>query len=207
MCGATGQQKQISDEQNAFYQEMTSEYKTVFGEDQSILKNLTDTFSPILAKGPNQEGFSPEEKAPLQTQINETSADNFRQSSDALDSELSAEGGGNQFLPSGGNNQLKEELVSANADQRSRDELNATEADFSAGKSLFDEAARALGSTAGLLNPIGMAGATTGAGSAASETANEIAQADNSVFGSIMGGIGGIAGNALGEGGIITKHV
>jgi hypothetical protein len=206
MCGASSDQKQISAEQDAFYAEMTSEYKTVFAEDQGILKNLTDTFTPILEKGPGQEGFTEQEKSAIQTQINETNAGNFKDAERGLEQNIAARNGGNEFLPSGADNELRGEVASAFAGQRSSDELKAIEADYSAGSDMFKEAARALGSTAGLLNPIGMSSATTSSGEAASKTASDIAAADNSVFSSITGALGGVAGAALGEGGIASGH-
>jgi len=47
MCGATQQQKDITNEQSQFYQNLTSQYNTVFGQDQAITGALTSAFQPI----------------------------------------------------------------------------------------------------------------------------------------------------------------
>src|ERR1035437_10246014 len=43
-CGASGAQTQLSVEQNAFYQELTSAYSTAFAGQQAILSSLTSEF-------------------------------------------------------------------------------------------------------------------------------------------------------------------
>ena len=68
MCGASGQQKDIEAQQAAFYKQLTQEYGITFGESQGILKSLTAAFEPILKAGPNQQGFSAEELANLNSQ-------------------------------------------------------------------------------------------------------------------------------------------
>lgn len=199
MCGGPTQQQQtLSNEQNAFYAEMTKEYSTIFAEDQSILTNLTNVFTPILNAGPDQEGFGPNEKSAIQSQINEGNAGNFKDAQKQLETSFAAKGGGDSFLPSGSEASLEESLVSGAEAERSREELTATEADYATGRQNFTNAEEALGMVSGRLNPASFATSTTGAGSAASQTANEIAQESNSVWGDVFGALGGIAGSSLG---------
>ena len=62
MSGPSSQQLQLQDEQMQFYQQGQQESQTAFSEQQDLLKQMEQVYSPILAKGPNQEGFSGEEK-------------------------------------------------------------------------------------------------------------------------------------------------
>jgi hypothetical protein len=58
MSGPSAAQQQLQTEQADFYQQAIQQQETTYGEDQSILKMMTGIYEPILAKGPNQEGFS-----------------------------------------------------------------------------------------------------------------------------------------------------
>lgn len=202
MCGGpSSTQQQLQTEQANFYSTLTQEYSTVFGETQGILSELTNTFEPILAKGPNQEGFSPEEKANLNTQAIEGTAQNFNQANTALNEKLAAEGGGDEFLPSGAKEQLNEELSASSSAEQSREESTILSEDYAAGKQQFDEAAAVLaGQEAGVGSAAAnFAGATTGAGSSAEKTASDIASEENSWLTPVMGAVGGILGGAAGN--------
>ena len=69
MCGASSQQKQIEQAQSNYYNTLTQQANQIFGYASSIFNELQSTFAPILAKGPNQEGFSDAEKQNLNNEI------------------------------------------------------------------------------------------------------------------------------------------
>jgi hypothetical protein len=195
MCGATNQQKDLEAKQAAFYDTMTKDYQTVFGESQAILGKLTKAFQPIVDAGPNQRGFSDAERADLHTQSTEGVARNFDKAKRELNSDLAARGG-DDFIPSGGDNQMRGDLAGFAAAQKSGEDLQIEEADYAAGHANWQFATGVLGGVASELSPTRYSDAATGAGSAAASTANAIAQADNSVWSSVIGGISGIAGMA-----------
>lgn len=61
--------------QTAFYNQMTSEQATTFGEQQDILNTLKTQVMPTLKGGPEQYGFSAAEDAQLTGLINQQEAD------------------------------------------------------------------------------------------------------------------------------------
>jgi len=199
MCGPTAAQTNLQSEQADFYQEMTQEYSTVFGEDQGVLSELTKTFEPILAAGPSQEGFSAAEKNNLDSEAIQGTATNYAAAEKALREDQAAEGGGNTFSVAGQDTEQRGELASQAANQESSEEEQITQADYAQGQQNFDTAASALTGVASELNPAGFAGATTGAGSAAGTTADQIAQEQDSEWTPVLSALGGVAGAAAGN--------
>lgn len=197
MCGATSAQNQLQTEQAAFYQEATQQAQETYGEDQEILGKMTSAYEPILAAGPNQEGFSEAENNNLNTQATEGVAGNYNNASKALREQQAAEGAP---LPTGEQSQQQEALASSAAGQQSEEQQQIKQADYTQGYNEWQNAASGLTSTAGLLNPTGYEGAATGAGSAEGETANQIASENDSWVNAAIG-----AGSAIG-GGIISEN-
>lgn len=201
MTGPSAQQLQLQDQQMAFYQEGTQHAQTVFAEHQDLLKQMEAVYKPILAKGPSQEGFSAPEKAALTSQAIEGTARNYSQAARAVNNQIAAEGGGNNPLPSGGSEQLREEVASASAGEQSREETQITEADYATGRENFNEAGRALSVEGSQLNPTGYADAATSSGSAAEKTASDINAEQNSWMAPVLGAVGAIGG-AVATGGM-----
>jgi hypothetical protein len=198
MCGATQQQTQISDAQQQFYTTLTSQYNTVFGQNQAITGALTSAFTPILAAGPSQTGFSPSETNALQTQNTQNVATNYAQAQKATADVLAAQGGGNTLLPSSVNANILAQNTNQAAAARATGQNTITQANYAQGYQNWQTAANVLGSTAGLLNPTSYSGAATGAGTAASTSAYQIAQAANSPWNAAFGALGSLAGGATG---------
>lgn len=196
MCGASSQQKDIEASQAAFYNELTSEYKGVFAQNQAILGTLTKSFQPILAKGINQQGFSPEELATLNSQAVTGTGENYAKAKAALANQQAAEGGGNAYVPTGVKEQQNLQLASSAAQNESAIEGKIASDNFATGRENYLSAAGALGGVASQLNPTGFAGAATGAGSAAATTADQITQANNAWM-SLAGQGLGAAGTAI----------
>jgi len=197
MCGASSQQKQIEASQAAFYDTLTSEYKTVFGESQEIMHSLTKAFTPILNAGINQEGFSRAELNNLNSQAVAGTGENYAKAAEALSKQEAAAGGGNTYIPSGASMQRREQLATSAAQNESAIESGILANDYAQGRANYLAAAEALGGVASELNPAGFANSATGAGSAAATTANEITQANNSWM-NLVGGALGAAGTAAG---------
>src|SRR5215469_9163856 len=100
MCGATQQQKDITDEQQQFYKTLTDQYSQIFAKNQGIVDSLTSAFTPILQAGPGQAGMPAAEEQALRTQNTETVATDYAQAQRATAQILAAKGGGNTLLPS-----------------------------------------------------------------------------------------------------------
>jgi hypothetical protein len=199
MSGPTQAQTNLQNEQAQFYQQATQNANTTFGEDQQLLQQLQSIYDPILAKGPNQEGFSQDELNDLNAQATEGTAENYQGAAKAVNENLAAEGGGNISLPDGGADQLKEEVAAASAQQQSAEENQIKQADYAQGYNEFQTATGALEDVSGQLNPIGYSGAATGAGSAEGVTANQIAQENNSWLNATLGAAGAVGGAFAGS--------
>lgn len=195
MCGgASSQQNQISNEQNAFYQQATQQQSTLFGEQQGILSQLKGEFSPILKAGPSQQGYSAGEKTALDTSAIDNSGNAYQNAETALNDQYAGAGGGSEYVPSGAQQQMDAGVAEAGAQQLAGAKNTILQNDYTQGNQNFNNAASTLSGVAGQYNPIGQSSAATGAGSAASNTANQIASQNNAW----EGVLGGAAGSALG---------
>jgi hypothetical protein len=204
MCGSNQQQTDITNEQSDFYKMMTQQYQTIFGQDQAITGALTSAFTPILQAGPGQQGFSAAQDTAMRTQNTETVATDYAQAQRATAQILAAKGGGNTMLPSSTTANILAGNANAAAATRAQGENQITQANYAQGYQNWQTAANVLGSTAGLLNPTGFAGATTGAGGAASTSATALAASQFAPWGAAMGALGSVGGMAAG--GYLSHH-
>jgi hypothetical protein len=198
MCGATQQQKDITDEQQAFYNNLTAQYSTIFGQSQAITGALTSAFMPILQAGPSQTGFAPSEETALRTQNTEGVATDYAQAQRATAQILAARGGGNTLLPSSVNANLLAQNANQAAAQRAQGENQITLQNYQQGYQNWNTAANVLGSTAGLINPNSYSSSATSAGGAASTSAAAVAAAANSPWNAAFGALGSVGGLATG---------
>jgi hypothetical protein len=198
--GPTAAQNQIASSQQSFFSQLTSSFNQMFAGQTGILQSLQQAFQPILAAGPNQFGFSPQEMATLKAGAVNQTAQTFAANQQALNNALAARGGGNAFLPSGAQAQLQQQGYTAASQEESGLLNQITQAGYAQGRQNFLTAANVLGSTAAMYNPTGYAGQATQAGEQAFGTATQIAkeQAAASPWGAIGGALGGIAGTLLG---------
>lgn len=190
-------QKQVAAEQAAFYKTLTADYATQFANQSAILSFLKTAFEPILAGGIGQYGFTPTEDASIRTTALDAIATNFSNAEVALNEKLAAEGGGNVFIPSGGEAQLKAALLGAEATQQAGASNEITQKGYDVGRNNFLTASGVLGSTAGMYNPIGFAGAGNTAGQNAFSSATQLYEQGN-WWGPLGGILGGAASSFLG---------
>lgn len=198
MCGATQQQQDISQEQQQFYSNLTSQYATMFGENQGIVSALTSAYLPILQAGPSQQGFSSAEDTALRTQNTEGVATDYAQAQKATAQILAARGGGDTLLPSSVNANILASNANAAAAQRAQGENQITQANYTQGYQNWQSAANVLGGVGSMTNPTAFGSMTTGAGTAAASTANQIAQANFAPWGAVAGTAGAILGGKVG---------
>lgn len=197
MGGAPAGQQQLAASQSAYYNNLTAEQQHLFGELDPIIADMKSEFQPIFDRGPNQKGFSEEELQNLNAEATTTTGQSYRNVSEALNSKIAGEGGGNEFIPQGANKQLQAEVATSAAGQTSGELSQILQADYAQGYNEWLAAAQGLSSVGAVINPsTAMAGAATGAGSAASSTWSAIAAEDNSWM-NLVGGALGAAGTAL----------
>lgn len=190
MC-ATGSENTIQSEQISQYQQMQEMTASEYAGQQTVLGAMQPMFESIFQAGPEQEGFSAQEKENLDAQVKSGTAANFKSAATAIGNEEGAEGGG---LPNGATMQTQEELGATAATEESQQEGQVEEADYAAGRSNWESAASGLFNIASQDNPLGYAEATTGSGSSASQTAQAIESQDSSWENALIGAGGAVGG-------------
>jgi len=182
--------------QTEFYQQMTQEQEQEFGSNTAITAALTKAWEPILAAGPGQLGFTPAENTALRTEITDTGQQATSSAVNATELQLKQAGGGANVLPTGAGEALTEDATVL-GNQGTAEALNQeTAADYAQGLTNFNNAASVLSGTASLENPVGYAGAATGAGSSATNAIqladSEGSQLLNTILGGVAGGVANI---------------
>ena len=137
MCGASSAQNQLATEQADFYQQGIAESQKVNAEDAS----LTNIYNSVIAKGANQEGFTAGQMEKMNSQAVEGTAQNYAAASKALGGKLAAEGGGNNAMPTGAENEMQAELAASAAGSESGQETQIEEANYRQGAEQYDQAA------------------------------------------------------------------
>jgi hypothetical protein len=196
MCGPSQQESQITDEQQQFYQTLSNEYSTMFGENQGIVGALTGAFTPILQAGPSQTGFSPSQLNAEQTANTENVATDYAQAQKATANTLAGLGGGNTLLPSSINANILAANANQMAAQRASGQNQITQADYAQGNQNWLQAASVLGGVGSLTNPTNYATNVTNAGGAASSSAQAMAAQSYAPWGAAIGSLGSVAGLA-----------
>jgi hypothetical protein len=205
MCGPSSQQQSLENSQSSFMTTLMSNYNQNFANQQAVLANLNQTLGPIVAKGPNQTGFSPQELAAENTTAIDTTAGNYKNAATALNNELSSRNDSGNLPESGVDQVLKERLASSAAGQLSQEELGITEANYATGRSNFQNAESGELALAGEYNPVPTGSLANQSNQQAFGEATQINQEQNQEEADIAGGIeslatGGISGVAAGLG-------
>lgn len=113
-CGAGKEMKESYAAMKDLTSTITGTMTKIFGQNQNILNTITASLTPIVQAGPNQSAYSPEELKNLQTQSDEDIAKQTKGAGVALESQLASRQG-NQFIPSGGDTQLRADLLNRSA--------------------------------------------------------------------------------------------
>jgi hypothetical protein len=196
MCGPTGQQIQLGDEEMQAYQQAMQLTQQQYGNQQAILQPMAQQFQSIFDKGPNQEGYSQGEQDTLNSQVLAGTAENYQQAATAVNESEAAQGGGNIPLPSGAQLSRREQVAESAAQEESREETGVREAGYTQGLQEYESAAAGLGEVAGAENPLGYESAETSSGGTANEEENTIASEQNSWVNAAIGAVGSVAGAA-----------
>lgn len=197
MTGPSSQELQLQDEQMNFYKEGAQQAATVFGEDQSLLQMMQSVYAPILQAGPSQKGFSEGEFENLNTQVTEGTASDYQAAARAVSASEAAQGGGNNPLAIGGENQAREEVALAAAGKESEEQSKVLQADYEQGYKNYVNAGEELATVASDLNPVPYENAAISAGKAASDTALGISKQKTSWLAPVLGAASSLAGSAM----------
>lgn len=199
MCGASSQSKQIEQTQQSYYNTLIGQAQSEFGDASQIFSSLTSAFTPILAAGPNQPGYSPQELSNLNSQAITETGQAYRNAAQAAGERTAAAGGGTQVLPSGAAAGQAANIATAGAAQTANQLANIRTQSADIGRQNWLAAAGVLGGAPSVFGTsTGASNAATSGGNAAANTANQIAQQSNSWMNLVGGALGGIGGSLLG---------
>ena len=198
-CGASAEQRQVFQMQKSAAQMLTSQAQQIFGSSSQIFSDLTSAFQPVLAAGPDQQGYSAAEMANLKSQAITQTGQAYKNAAQAAGERAAAAGGGVAVLPSGVTEAQRGNIATAGAAQTAQ-ELSAINTESAnLGRQNWLAAAQVLSGAPSVYNAATSAGeAATGALSGAATTANQITQANQSWMQPVASILGGIGGKALG---------
>lgn len=208
MCGPSGSEKSLASGEESFSTSLQGAFNTRLGQQSATLANLNRTLNPILAAGPNQEGFSAPEKAALNTQAINTTAGNYANAARAAGNRAAANNGSSSGLQTGGEQQIQGDIAAQGASQLSSEQEGITEADYATGRQEYNTALSGTESLAGLENPDALGSLANNANSTAFGEEKDIEEQEGQKYaeigGLVSGGLsalsGGLAGG-LGGGG------
>lgn len=198
MCGPTSTQTKLEGSEQQFMQELQQNYATNFAEQQQVLNHLNSVLAPILARGPSQTGFSPEERAALNTQAINTTGASAAMAQRAIANETAGRNDSGNLPEAGNVAALKAGAASAGASQLASEELGITEADYATGRANYNAAVGAEEGVAGQFNPVATGGLASEANKTAFGEATQIAQEQAQEQADIAGGVTSLAMGALG---------
>lgn len=199
-CGATPGQQQLATEQTSSFNTLMQQAQTQFGNASGVFNDLVSSFSPIVAAGPNQQGFSPAEVSAMNSQAITSTGQAYRNEKAAVGNAESAFGGGNNSDTSGGATVGENLSLAENAGNQTASELNQIQqANYQTGRANYFQAASGLANAPSVFGTANQAGTVaTNAGEAAEKSQNDVASQDNSWVGAVTGALGNVAGIATG---------
>lgn len=199
-CGASAAQNEIGAEQQQFLGTLTSAFNTTFPNQQQLLNNLTASYAPIVAAGPNQTGFSPAESAALRTGSQDTVTQEYKNAQIATQNNAETAGGGDAVgVGSGAEAQLKSANASSAAAEGSKEQNQITQADYATGRQNYFAASAGLSGVAAAENPEGFGSEAIGEGSAAENTQSQITSENDAWMQALGGALGGVGGALAGR--------
>lgn len=199
MCGPSSAQQSVASSESTFMGALMQNYNTNFAEQQSVLANLNQTLGPIVAAGPNQQGFSPQELAAQNTQAIDTTAGNYKNAAIGLNDQLAGRNDSGNLPESGVDQTLKEQLASSAAGQLSQEQLGITQANYATGRQNFESAVSGDEALAGIYNPNATGQLANQSNQNAFGEATQINQESNQEQADIFGGVESLATGALSQ--------
>lgn len=192
-CAGAGQKSALAAD-SAFGAEVRSSYGTDFSEAQGIFQNLNGNLEGIIAKGPSQEGETPQELAVKNSQAINTAAGENQHIQQAI-GEKAGMGGAAPGVESGVTEAVRAKAMSDTENNLSNTEANITKENYDIGRQNYDTAVKEeMQLPAATMDPV-----TSAANPA--NTANEVtdkqANAVQASSSSWMGLVGGLANAAV----------
>lgn len=190
-CGPTSDQSNALSEDKEFGAQLRDSYNSDFSDAQGLFAELHDNLSQIVAAGPSQQGFSPEELAARNSQAINSAAASNKAVQAAIGEKAGVQDTANPGVESGVETAVRAGAASKVANNLANEESNVTQQNYETGRQNYEAAVKAEG---GLpeetIAPVTQAaGAAISADKATSDQSNENAAASRSW----MGLVGGLA--------------
>jgi hypothetical protein len=201
--GPSPQMKFTSAQEQSLADTLMANYSQLYGEQQDVFSKLNAAYSPIIAAGPGQQGFTSPVLAALNTQaINSASAANRNARQSVAD--YGAGRGNSSGLVSGVQKQLQGEVASASANQLATAQNAITQANYNLGRQNYYTALGGLSSLGGLENPVNTGALASNELTDTFNSATKINDETNAQRAALAGGLVGLGIDAatFGAGGI-----
>jgi hypothetical protein len=200
MCGPTGTEKSLQQSSQNFASVLQSAYGTLFGNQQSVLSAIKGILSPILSKGPSQQGMSAEERNARQTAIINAGGAAARNAQQAARTFGAGQGGGGTSgVTSGITKQIQAAIGSQAAQSEGAQQANLVAQDYDIGRQNFWQAQGGMQSLGQQYNPNATAGAAINENESSYKQASDIAsQAPGQQIAGVITSLGGEAASAFG---------
>jgi hypothetical protein len=184
--GPSAESKANEAAQTAFYQQTTQQQQQIYGEQQQLYNTVIGATAPIIAKGPQQYGYTPEVDALLRSTITDTANQATANAITGTQLREQQKTGGTDVLGTGGQAQL-EAQANVLGEQSKAKQLSAEKlSGYQAGQQLYSEALGALSGVTG--NPTAYTSAATGAGQGATSAINLADSERSTLLTSLLGG-------------------
>lgn len=141
MCDASSKEKAIAGKINSFSDDMVSQAKEVFGNDNQVFTGMMKSYGATVAQGPSQHGFTEAERSALRSSVITNNANQFRNVAGGVKAGQAAYGGGNTVSESGTTEGQNLEVAQAAAGKTASDLNQVDQADWATGRDNYRFAA------------------------------------------------------------------
>jgi hypothetical protein len=207
MCGPSGSETQINAQQESLASQLNADFSSRFQSQSDLLSKLSSSISPIIAAGPNQQGFNAAESAVLNTQAINASGAAARNAKQVAGN-FSAGQNNSSGLQSGVQQQIEGSIDSSAANQLATEQNQITQANYNQGRQNYFAGLNALQGVTSQYDPTQFSSQAGQNYSTSFNQADKIQQEKNQEQADIAGGLASLAmdsatfgGGALGGGG------
>jgi hypothetical protein len=199
MCGPSSSEKSLQQMSQSFSSLLQGNYSTLFGNQLDVLNSIKSSLSPILAAGPNQQGFSAAELAARNTAAINNAGAASRNAAQAVGNFTAGRGGGGGTgILSGVDAQLKTAVASSAENNLATAQNNITAENYATGRENYFRAEGGMDQLAAGYSPNAAANAGIEANKTSFGEASTIQQQQQQEDQMIAGGVEALAGGVVG---------
>jgi hypothetical protein len=195
-CGPSSAETGLAANASSLSNTMSADFGSRFASQSDLLKNLTQSLSPIASAGPSQQGMSAQELAALNSQAISSAGAAARNAKQAAGN-FSAGQNNTSGLTSGIAKQINASVDSSAENNLANNQLNITKANYDQGNQNWQRANGFLNSVAGQYDPSQFGSLATSSNQNAFGEADKIQQEKNAEQQAIAGAITGAGASFL----------